>query len=520
MKVKGLASMPLVLLALNSTLLLIPGQLAGQQSIPHKPRHRTYKLIDVGTFGGLNGGIPVEGTGGPYINSRGVVIGQANTTTPIPPEYLGFVCFPGPTANHAFEWQRGTLVDLGALSPSENNCSTALGINDRGEVAGTSTNGKIDPILNTPEGRAVLWKNGTITDLGTFGGTYSAASSIGDRGEVAGFALNSTPDPYSIFAAIFLGSPNSTQTRAFLWQNGKKRDLGTLGGPDAMIFSSGFINKSGEVAGVSYTNSTPGPTGFPPLNPFLWDGQKMLDLGSLGGTLGFGFALNSHAQVVGTSDTEGELASHPFFWDGGVMTDIGTFGGSFGEADSLNDAGEVVGGSFFADDEIQHAFLWKDGTTTDLGVIPGDKCSHAYSINAKRQIVGLSGQCGSGLRAFLWEHGEMVDLNDLVRPKSGVTLAEAWLITDNGEIEIDGLPVGCENGDVCGHPYLLVPNGVCDDECEGNLAARRNSASAPSHIASGFMPKMRNGVPTAVERLRTLIRSQLHLSGRPHTGAE
>jgi probable HAF family extracellular repeat protein len=513
MKVKGLASMPLVLLALNSTLLLIPGQLAGQQSIPHKPRHRTYKLIDVGTFGGLNGGIPVEGTGGPYINSRGVVIGQANTTTPIPPEYLGFVCFPGPTANHAFEWQRGTLVDLGALSPSENNCSTALGINDRGEVAGTSTNGKIDPILNTPEGRAVLWKNGTITDLGTFGGTYSAASSIGDRGEVAGFALNSTPDPYSIFAAIFLGSPNSTQTRAFLWQNGKKRDLGTLGGPDAMIFSSGFINKSGEVAGVSYTNSTPGPTGFPPLNPFLWDGQKMLDLGSLGGTLGFGFALNSHAQVVGTSDTEGELASHPFFWDRGVMTDIGTFGGSFGEADSLNDAGEVVGGSFFADDEIQHAFLWKDGTTTDLGVIPGDKCSHAYSINAKRQIVGLSGQCGSGLRAFLWEHGEMVDLNDLVRPKSGVTLAEAWLITDNGEIEIDGLPVGCENGDVCGHPYLLVPNGVCDDECEGNLAARRNSASAPSHIASGFMPKMRNGVPTAVERLRTLIRSQLHLSG-------
>jgi len=81
----------------------IPSHAIAQPHAP-RPRHHTYQLIDLGTLGGANGGVPVEGTGGPYINSSGAVIGQANTTIPIPPESLGFVCFPGPTANHAFKW--------------------------------------------------------------------------------------------------------------------------------------------------------------------------------------------------------------------------------------------------------------------------------------------------------------------------------------------------------------------------------------------------------------------------------
>jgi len=72
-----------------------------------------------------------------------------------------------------------------------------------------------------------------------------------------------------------------------------------------MIFSTGFLNKRGQVAGVSYTNSTPGPTGFPTLDPFLWDGRKMIDLGSLGGTFGSGLALNGRGQVAGYSDLAG-----------------------------------------------------------------------------------------------------------------------------------------------------------------------------------------------------------------------
>src|SRR5262249_9754471 len=91
----------------------IPMQLGSQPPPEYKTKHQNYKLIDLGTFGGLNGGIAPEGNGGPYINRQGAVVGQANTTVPIPLENLGFVCFPGPTANHAFKWQAGKLRDLG-----------------------------------------------------------------------------------------------------------------------------------------------------------------------------------------------------------------------------------------------------------------------------------------------------------------------------------------------------------------------------------------------------------------------
>jgi probable HAF family extracellular repeat protein len=417
--------------------------------------------------------------------------------------------------NHAFEWQHGKLTDMGALSPSENNCSDALGINDRGGMAGVSTNGQIDPLLGTPEFRAVVWNNGRIINLGTFGGNESCAASINNSGQVAGFALNAVPDSYSIIGALFFESPNSTQTRAFLWQNGKKRDLGTLGGPDAMIFSTGFLNESGQAAGVSYTNSTPGPTGFPTLDPFLWDGDNMIDLGSLGGTFGFPLALNNRGQVVGYSDLAGDATSHPFSWNLGILTDIGTFGGSFGYADSVNDGGEVVGGASLPD-ESRHAFLWKNGSLKDLGVLPGDRCSGAWSINSQGQVVGVSGVCASEVhRAFLWEHGEMVDLKDLIFPRSDVILVEPNVVADNGEIGINGLPPGCNNINECGHAYLLIPNGECDDDCEGRIAARQNDIAGSPQIASRRNLAIRTTAPAgAIERLRAQIRKQLHLQGR------
>lgn len=38
------------------------------------------------------------------------------------------------------------------------------------------------------------------------------------------------------------------------------------------------------------------------------------------------------------------------------------------------------------------------------------------------QLVGLSGQCGFGGRAFLWERVPMFNLNDLVLPGSGFSV--------------------------------------------------------------------------------------------------
>src|SRR5215469_1654207 len=142
-----------------------------------------------------------------------------------------------------------------------------------------------EPVLGVSQVRAVLWKDGHIRDLGTFGGDLSQATAINNRGQIVGFALNQTPDPFSFFYTLFGLPSDGTQTRAFLWEDGWMQDLGTLGGPDAQAV---FVNERGQVAGFSYTSSTPNPaTGRPTLNPFLWTKDAgMVDLGSCGGTSG------------------------------------------------------------------------------------------------------------------------------------------------------------------------------------------------------------------------------------------
>jgi hypothetical protein len=88
--------------------------------------------------------------------------------------------------------------------------------------------------------------------------------------------------------------------------------LDTLGGPDAQALS---INQHGQMAGVSYTNSTPNSTtGIPTVDPFIWDHGKMIDLGTLGGTFTGPFGpdgsegsllINDRGQVIGISTLAG-----------------------------------------------------------------------------------------------------------------------------------------------------------------------------------------------------------------------
>jgi probable HAF family extracellular repeat protein len=74
-------------------------------------------------------------------------------------------------------------------------------------------------------------------------------------------------------------------------------------------------------------------------------GRRMIDLGTLGGTLGVANWLNNRGQVVGQSNLAGDLTAHPFLWDRGSLKDLGTLGGTFGVATSVSDAGVIVGGA-------------------------------------------------------------------------------------------------------------------------------------------------------------------------------
>ncbi|PYX68877.1 MAG: hypothetical protein DMG72_22095, partial [Acidobacteria bacterium] len=292
-----------------------------------------------------------------WLLNNGTLTGIADTSIPDP--YAPNCFDPECLVQHAFEWQDGVLTDLGALPGGSSSVSNW--INSRGWVAGTSQNGLIDPLTGFPETRAVLWKSSGIINLGTLGGNESAATTVNNRGQATGIASNTISDPLSIAGW-------GTQTRAFLWENGDMRDLGTLGGPDAF---GQTMNDRGQVAGFSYTNSTPNPA----IHPFLWDNGKMFDL-SLGGTFGVVDWLNNRGQAVGESTLAGDLADHPFLWDQGKLMDLGTFGGSFGSASWINEAGAVVGVAGYPDPTgINHGFLWKNGKLNDLGSLSGDRCS-------------------------------------------------------------------------------------------------------------------------------------------------
>ncbi len=423
-----------------------PVALAAPPTMVNYPR---FKLIDMGTFGGPNG--TVNGPEVQDLSNNGAYGGYAETSIPYPfPPYCpNNECL----VQHAQAWRNGVVSDLGTL-PGANLSSGVAWVGANGMMVGSSENGLLDP-LGYPQNHAVVWnKAGQITDLGTMeGGDWSFAAGINGQGLIDGAAINTVPDPFSL-----MGFPY--QTRTFVWQHRAMQDIGTLGGPDAIM--SG-MNERGQIVGISYTNSTPNPsTGIPTLHPFLWENGKMKDLGTLGGTLVlYSDWINNRGQVSGTSTLAGDQIYHPFLWDNGKLKDLGTLGGLNGWAEWISDSGLVVGKSdlTLSSTVLHDAFLWKNGVMTDLGLVSPWPCSNALSVNSKAQVVGWTSLCGGGLGpAFYSEGGHpIVAINTLLLPGSNINVVDAFQINERGEIAGGGyLP----NGDF--HAVVLVPASQAD----------------------------------------------------------
>jgi probable HAF family extracellular repeat protein len=481
--------------------LAIPIVLAAQVALqPGNTQHHHYKVIDMGTLGGPNSIVnevfyEIDGgtAGARMISDQGIVAGQGDTSTADPLCYFDDCFYP-----NTFQWQNGTLTDLGVLPGAQ--YSSPNWMSGNGLVAGISETGQDDPLLGLPNAHGVLWQDGQITDVGTLQGGYeSFAWGVNNHGQVVGFSTDGTPDPYSYFYYQIGQFSGGTQSRAFLWdeQNGMQ-DLGTLGGPDAW---AAFVNEQGQVAGISLTSFTANPdngatcaANVPPQDPFVWEKSTgIVDIGSFGGSCGAPQAMNNRGQVVGGSYLAGNTVVHAFQWDKRGhprMKDLGTLGGDNSVALWVNDSGDVVGYADIPNPPgcsgagcVHHAVLWRNGAATDLGTIGTDPCSRAISVNAGGQIVGFTvAVCGMvPTHGFLWENGgPAIDLNSLVN--TDMALLYPLYINDRGEIAGNGV---LTNGDT--HPFLLIP---CDENhagvegCDYSLV----DASAATLVRPGLRP--------------------------------
>jgi probable HAF family extracellular repeat protein len=117
--------------------------------------------------------------------------------------------------------------------------------------------------------------------------------------------------------------------------------------------------------------------------------------------------------VAGTLDVANGM-KHAFLYDGAKIIDLGTMGGEESEVAGMNQLGHVVGQVRFANGSL-HAFLY-DGTMHDLGTLGGMSSSVATDINDRGQVTGYAVGADGIAHAFLYENGMMKQLKTPAGP--------------------------------------------------------------------------------------------------------
>jgi probable HAF family extracellular repeat protein len=290
-----------------------------------------------------------------------------------------------------------TVTDLGSFDPEFGAAANA--INSSGIIVGYSA-------TTTGQTHAFSYSNGQMTDLGAFGGTYSAANAVNDSGLIAG-----------------LYYPTSNASHAFSVADSTFTDLGTLGGANSAAYG---INSAGATVGYSDTSTGSDLA-------FVYSNHTMSPLPTLGGFNSYAQAINDSNEIIGYAQTTiGDY--HAFSYQNGTITDLHTLGGTESYATAINSIGQVVGYSLITgSSNISHAVLYAGNTPIDLGTLGGNN-SYATGINSAGSIVGYSQTTTDQDHAFFYSGGIMTDLNTLIPLNSGWELTNANAINNSGQI--------------------------------------------------------------------------------------
>jgi probable HAF family extracellular repeat protein len=361
----------------------------------------------------------------------------------------------GVAAARAAEFDQ--FLGLGTLAGGTD--SHAYGVSADGTtVVGTSD--------SASGSHAFRWSGGTMTDLGTLGGSFSNANAVSANGSVV------------VGDAYLAGNIVS---HAFRWSGGTMTDLGTLGGTFSQ--ANGVSTDGAVVVGDAYL------AGNHAFHAFRYSGTTMTDLGTLGGANinSTAYAVSADGAVVVGWAQNASGYTHAFRYSGTTMTDLGTLGGANinSTAYAVSADGAVVVGS----SEVlglgghDHAFRWSGGTMTDLGTLGGkDSVANAVSANGA-VVVGDSTVAGGGHEAFRWRQDTgMLSMASLLTA-SHVNIT-GWQLTSATGISADGTVIVGYGQDPKGNTEAWLAR--CTTSCAPGNVPPSFALITPGIVAQSF----------------------------------
>ena len=268
-------------------------------------------------------------------------------------------------------WEKSTTgIDIVPIGLFNGQYTILIDINDNGLAVGWG-------YADTPEGpreRAISWKNGVFTDLGTLGGNYSEAYQTNNAGVIVG----GSQDPAGRYSAV-------------VWENGVIRPLPRLL-PD---FASGAgtarsINERGDIVGYEFGNGG--------MHAALWPATGgVVDLGLLAGAdFSMATGINRDGTIMGWSTSYSTFIGRPTLWRSGTMSEIvlppggRALGGGAG-GQMFNDAGDFLADVIVTDPfYIGRAIAFRNGVFETLAMLPNAQFewSQPLGLNEAGDIVG------------------------------------------------------------------------------------------------------------------------------------
>ena len=301
---------------------------------------------DLGTLGQFNRNSNVAW---PVKNNSGIIAGISQTDTPEPNGEMwscaaffggqsGFICL-------GFVWRDGVMTRLLPLAGGNN--SFATGANNQGNVVGWAENGVHDTTCvgsQVLQFLPVIWGPGSNLPQAlplVSGDSSGAATAINNKGQIVGISGDCDQ-----------AVGRHTAKHAVLWDNGSITNLGNLGAE--LWITPMAINQHSVVVGFGATRDDDLDGNF--LRAFIWTsdaGIKQIDpLPLVGHIYSQANGINERGQVVGISCTlAGDCLG--WVWQNGVLRNLNDpdvlapgFNGVILNAQDINDQGEITGRAF------------------------------------------------------------------------------------------------------------------------------------------------------------------------------